>query len=656
MSKITIVRCKGGASVRLPDGVRKKIGDRMPCPAACSKRGRCFICTKKDGACSFSAASVLQFEESEAGRYLRYSADEERAAFGFAPSAELPPAVGAAAGPCAGAADAEQSNVSVRSEQAGAEQGNTSARTGLAGAGHGTLAGTDMPGTGAAASDAVSAAASDAAAGRRRTAEESCAKFNSRRVGVRGTTAENAVAQPSASHTGFGGADVPAGLNSFSVGGKVFSDDPTVRQKNRSARPLRFALWEVFNYWDTPSVFASPAKLRGEFLWLLSQIERKPDEKRVAAILESKDYSVSQKFFHLFYDAIYRYSPPKGFYWCDGRISTGPLSAMFSDREDFCRRYCASGQDGVLFRAGYRRCAKEVLHYLQYPSEERLFEDVSLLAAKHLKRIILLKKDKEDRYEPIDLGTCTEFVKAMSSRPDYARMQNMIAYLQRFRVLKGDVLVRAEPLEMSVCPQDLTEPDCVFQAAGLSASARYSTEFNAYMTLLHEYTSAFSPAEVTVGELKFTKAGFSGELRALVFEFCKLYFGQAEDRAVQRARGRALLARSIFKRKVLVGFLCEDEKELEKLLSLAAEPSCEQYFSLFRDPRLYIDGRDMSVQDYIAQLLQADACRAGGALQSDERVRAFYAFKLGDASVAAAEQNIRSAAAQYERQYSEFLQ
>ena len=651
MSKFWMVRCKNKTSVRLPDGVIKNKGDCLPCPVACSRR-RCTAAVREGSSLTFIVDLSRNLDESMANdsSLIRYSEEEVRAAFG-----------------------------AVLAQNAGQAQGreqapNADASASAAQAAQPRPASPSAPGLVLAVGTAETDPAPRQGAGHRLSMEETLAKFNEDAAGA-DTVSAGVSPNPVQSQTS-GEGDTPFRIN---VNGAVFSDDPELRQRNRSVRPLRYALWEIFSYWVTPAVFSPSAarpELRGDFLRLLEILRRRPDASRVQEILHA-EYSVSQKFFYLFYDVIYRYDPPKGFYWCDRSISPGPLSALFIGRDDFIRKYCEQGQNGAIFRAQYRRCKREVLHFLKYDRmkrqpetsaaaegdmpddtaamEESLFEDAALTAAKQSKRAVLLERDAADNYEPVDLGSLVEFAKSMYSRPDFARMQNMLAYLKKFRIYKGRAEKRAAPLRMSERPEGLVEPECVYEAAGLSASARYAAEFDAYMTLLREYTEAFSPSEIVVGELKFTKSGFSGEVRALVFAFCKLYFGQADDLAVRRARGRALLAGSVIKRKALAGFECENGKEIESLFALAAEPSCEQYFSAFREPLFNIGGQDITLREYIGQLLDTDAFRAGGALQSDERVRAFYAVRLGGGAAESAERRIRSQAAEYERQFGEFL-
>lgn len=648
MSKFCMVRCKNKTSVRLPDGVIKNKGDSLPCPVACSKRSRCTAAVREGSARSFAVDFSDMFDKSaaNASSFIRYSEEEVRAAFGAILAQN--------AGQAQGREQAPNADASASAAQAAQPRPASLSAPGL------------VPAAGTAETEPVPR--QDAV--HRLSMEETLAKFNG---GAADADAVSAGVSPNPVQSQTSGeGDTPFRIN---VNGAVFSDDPELRQRNRSVRPLRYALWEIFNYWVTPAVF-SPSELRDDFRRLLEILRRRPDESRVKEILHA-EYSVSQKFFYLFYDVIYRYDPPKGFYWCDRSISPGPLSALFIDRDDFTRKYCEQGQNGSIFRTQYRRCKREVLHFLKYDSmkwkpdasaaaegelpddtaamEESLFEDAALTAAKQSKRAVLLERDAADNYEPVDLGSLAEFAKSMYSRPDFARMQNMLAYLKKFRVYKGRAEKRAAPLRISKRPEGFVEPECVYEAAGLSASARYADEFDGYMTLLREYTEAFSPSEIVVGELKFTKSGFSGEVRALVFSFCKLYFGQADDYAVRRAQGRALLAGSIIKRKVLAGFECENGQEIERLLALAAEPSCEQYFSAFREPLFNIGGQDITLREYIEQLLDTDAFRACGALQSDERVRAFYAARLGGVAAESAERHIRSQTAEYERQFDEFL-
>ena len=250
-----LVHCPKGASVRLPDGAACKKGDVLPCPKSCTLKRS--LCAGRD---TFSVTAVNIREDG--GRILCKEYDEEERARWF-PAAAAPAASVAPAAPAAFAAH--------------------------------------VPPVSHAEPAAPAAFAAPAAGGA--SAEETAKKYQRLFGGGGGAPAPEASLYVTPERT----------YTQFSMGGKIFREDAHGR-----SLPLNAALREVFVYWATPCVFTPSGALRDDFKWLLSKTcARRIRQSEADAVLGNGEYTLSQKFFHLFYDVIYRYDPPAGFYWSD---------------------------------------------------------------------------------------------------------------------------------------------------------------------------------------------------------------------------------------------------------------------------------------------------------------------------------------------------
>lgn len=438
----------------------------------------------------------------------------------------------------------------------------------------------------------------------------------------------------------------------FSMGGKIFREDAHGR-----SLPLNAALREVFVYWATPCVFTPSGALRDDFKWLLSKTcARRIRQSEADAVLGNGEYTLSQKFFHLFYDVIYRYDPPAGFYWSDARLEIEPLSARFTDRRDFSARYCENSEQGRRFREFFRLHKAEILQYLGSGSEEGLFEDMTLQLAKQNSLVLL----GEDGAEPVFFGTLAQFRRDMLVPSPLAKMQAMIAFLKKYYLGRGTaVTLRTSktPLMQFTDDADAEEREedaSMYRAARLCSSSRYATEYRCFITLLREYAAVNAPEQIDVGELHFTRANYSAELMRTVSDFCTAHFGEADAETEERLKGRAWLAKSLFERGVLP-FPCENAKRIQACFALLSPKNftIEGYYRTFSSasPEFFFGGRIVTLHEYIGRVIEEkDAFTAASELVHDARVTAWFTVK----NAAPAEETERLMEA-YRKQYEEFL-
>lgn len=423
---------------------------------------------------------------------------------------------------------------------------------------------------------------------------------------------------------------------------KVYSES-----KKIGALPLKSALNELFKYWETALVFKNDRELRREFVWLLVKTSpTKIEKSQVGEILKNENYNRSQKFFYLFYDVVFKYDAPARFYWCDDRLSLSPLTPHFTDKHDFMKRYCDSKPAGKIFREFYAERKREILHYLHCIDEEKLFEDLTVTLARDDKEIILL--DTLNGYTPVRLGTTNEFIKNMQVPTDSSKMKNMCAFLEKFRVSRTGVFKRS-PLDIFE-RKEYKEENSVYEAAGLSCSASFYTDYNNYCALLKEYIKVFTPTEVKVGKLRFTVADFYSQVEDAAHAFLKAQFGDATE-AVTEYKGNAFLIKSFCDREVLKPFAdgCENNK-LEQLLTLIGKPDINEYFRLIPHPTFLFDGDEITVGEYIGGILYDELPAVCARFKDDIRVNAFF----GSRAVSLETDKLDKILDEYQKQYREF--
>ena len=438
--------------------------------------------------------------------------------------------------------------------------------------------------------------------------------------------------------------------DSFEIGIDIFSNDISLR-RSLNARPLIRALNEIFFFWEIDLVFKSRTELNDKFIWLMTSVlDFDIPRADVQAIIENPNYDMSQKFFYLFYDVVFKRDPPRGFYWSNTKSVSQPLFAFFTDRRDFIVRYCKDGEQGERFRRFFKERKKEILHYLGVMDETAFFDEITFELAEENGEIVWI--DRYNDYRPIRLGTLDDFIDSMQVPTSLSKMRAMIAFLQKYRVSSMGIVLRNSQHEFQRSERgSLQEDQSMYSLLQLGSSSS-ATEYDYYVTLLREYVRAFSPNQVTVGSLIFTKTNYSGELTNIVFEFCATHFGRIDDEYAQKAKARAWLAKSLYERGILCNFFCENDRYIRQLMDLIVNPTLEKYFSLFNSP-LFRESATMAynISEYIADVMDEDVFTVNGIFESDAVISEYFKVKIQDSS----KLNMNNIYKEYQKQYDAFI-
>ena len=424
----------------------------------------------------------------------------------------------------------------------------------------------------------------------------------------------------------------------INVGGRRYSNDPEVKKNNWGILGLNECIKDIFTTWNTNEVFttAQGKELQDRFIWLLCTVSKKNIEcKKVEDILSNQDYSLSQKFFYLFYDIVYEYNQPTGFYWFEcnerTRMSLNSIVAKFRNKEDFVAKYCSNDtQKALAFQTFYKTHKKEILHFLGCESEIGLFEDMTLMMAKHNNKIVLV--DSSNNYTPICLGSIKEFVQKMQQPSSLSVMNNMVAFLEKYYISRNYIVSRRSAIDSfeKSCRGNLVEDDSIYEAMHLYSSAMYASEYDAFVSLLKEYIKVFKPLSIMLGDVCFTKMNYSAELRENAFSYCKALYGYVDDQTLKERKGKAWLSKSLYERKILDGFNCENSESIQQVLNMVSSSvDYEKFYKVFQEPCFTISGQDVTMEQYIGKIIDSnDEITAANQLKNDKKVASYFNYKI----------------------------
>lgn len=382
----------------------------------------------------------------------------------------------------------------------------------------------------------------------------------------------------------------------------------------RSAGNSQAALRHIFNHWYVSRVFCEDERtLREDFLGLLKLRGFGSAEEQIRAIVEDATLDVNHKFFRLFNQVIYK-NRINGFYWHEGDSPLRRIVPRLLNVSDFYDRL-ASAADPTAFLSGFDSCMDELITFLRggesgADNREWFMNTVPRLVAEKQNRACCVRQRIGGGMELINLGSIREFVSTMPSPAPLARLEERIAFLERFEVTESyRVRLRTEPLQIS--QRQGMEDDSVYDAVGLTRfeTSQCATAYNKYVTLLKEYIRVFRPETLTVGAYRFTARSFYTEVMDVI-AIAGAHLSEADAADSADSIG-FYLVKSLFARGVFDYYemLCETEK-LETLKRSFLEHdriNLEMYFALDHIVHtVYINGEQMTVSDYIADRIGED--------------------------------------------------
>lgn len=447
-------------------------------------------------------------------------------------------------------------------------------------------------------------------------------------------------------------------LKKLVIGGRVFSDDACIKrrreERNLHTSSLSEAVDFIFHYWYTEIVFNSEGGLTDEFKWLLSKVL--PSGGAASAIKtivsgdgyhgvkysENSSVRRSQKFFHIFYDVVYKRLTADGFYWYDGEASEKRLVRLFADKDGFISRFC----NEEAFRNFYSERKNEILHFLFHrldkadahvdlvEDERRLFSEITETVAAKQSEIIFLD-DSGLNTVPQNLGSIREFIFDMRRPTDRERMSLMCRFLKKYKITSSEsVIIRDElfdKFEMDDEGEYADEDDRIYGALELKNSANYAGEYYFFTALIREYIKVFNPESIKIGSLSFSKKNLYDEIVDIVRAYCMSRDERSDRDLSEKYLSRALLLKSLYNHGVLELFgKSGDLKEpvLKKLMALISDViDIEGYFALIPEPLILIDNEEIPVREYISRSINGELFAVCAKFESDIWIKGYLSPK-----------------------------
>lgn len=436
------------------------------------------------------------------------------------------------------------------------------------------------------------------------TREETASKYNRRRTSF-SDDAVSPIEVPSDTHT-------VLDTDEVTIDGIRYSDN--IQKLIDGCKKPNSAYQDIFYQWNTSAVFTinDTSKLTPKFDWIISKTEINKKRDDIRKILSNDEYNVNQKFYHLFYDVIYKYQADNiGFCWSEvPQIYKNSITPKFISQYDFAKQYC----EDVEFRRFYREHKQEIISYLNFnkcatlaENEKKLIENIPLIMFKYEGRIVLINQDFDSTIS--DLGSIDSFFSKMKQpqRLTLEESNQMIAFLDKFCLTRDSIKARDvhenefRDFAKEASKNALQEDNAVLVAAGVS---NYS-EYNNLLTLIHEYINIMNPSEIRVGDLQFSARNYSNELIDIIFNFCRIHFGNSNN--VERARGNALLAKSLYERNV-IGFTVGNAGYIKMVMKIVSTNNVDldSYYEAFDNPEFVINGNVYQVRDLIRSIVRSN--------------------------------------------------
>ena len=387
----------------------------------------------------------------------------------------------------------------------------------------------------------------------------------------------------------------------FADGVKLFYADRN-RAKNAAGDPAA-ALRYIFMHWYTSKVFsADGSRYTQDFLYLLKLCNFRNREKELTDLIDDLSMDVNHKFFHLFYDIVYKNQLSR-FYYSERESPFHELIPKFVSQQDFINKLLTADQT---FFTEIEEYFAELLAWLQSFKNESVdkqwfLDQAPLLIAEYGKQIAYID-DAEGRLRLVKLGTIRNFIFEFTTPESYGIMERKCKFLSRFCVLPtGRVIARKNDFGVDGKMPD----DSVYSFLEIKGASSYcASYYNFYTSILKEYIEVFHPQTLKIGTLSLSLRDFYSKMVNVVEEGYACILNDADFGS---RRAQYFLVKNLLERGVLAYYeeRCETSKlrELKKLFVDKQDPVA--YFA-FPDVnhKLYHNGRCLTISEYLRWIVQ----------------------------------------------------
>ena len=397
------------------------------------------------------------------------------------------------------------------------------------------------------------------------------------------------------------------------------------------------AICHIFYHWYTSKVFRPNGKeYTGEFLYLLILCNYRKNEKELTDLINDVSLDINRKFFHLFYEIIFKENRPNGFYWSKVENPYFRLSPKFTDQRNYIDRLLQYPNNVLSDMSEY---SQELLAWMQSfrPDADvtlnRYLEQIPFLIAEYRNQAAYVQNG--DGLSLVRFGTLREFIRNFPKLESYETMRKKYQFLTHVKILPSANAVKRgpeDPLEVAGFHED----DSVYRLIGIRGASSYcASYYNFYTAILREYVNTFHPDTVTIGGVVFSRLDFYANIQGIVEEAyaCMLH---GED--VRNCRAKFFLVKSLFERGVFLYYeeMCENERlqELKDLLREQIDP--KNYFSSSAvTHKIYKGERLLRIPQYIGEYLEEKTARTlpknASVFSGDEAIQAYLQVKIEDA-------------------------
>ena len=286
--------------------------------------------------------------------------------------------------------------------------------------------------------------------------------------------------------------------------------------KKQGFLSIDVALLEIFKHWNTDVVFSGENNFTKSFIDVL-KLKFKEKHKDVIDDVLGRSGNVNSKFYHLFYDHIYKGSSISGkFYFANG-YQPIDIRPIFIDENDLYRHI----YDRYDFMNNFCGCDNELLNYLNISSMTELLKRAVKYINYQEQKIGLFKMeiDSRGRNYPkyISLDSSSNFMSNLYKIESIEKLENKIEFFKNYEMLSnGEVIDRNT---MFVVPDIVgIVDDGVYDLLDISKvnSSQAKDVLKLYLTLVREYIKICEPEEIKFGSVLLSVSNFYNQLEQII--------------------------------------------------------------------------------------------------------------------------------------------
>lgn len=338
---------------------------------------------------------------------------------------------------------------------------------------------------------------------------------------------------------------------------------------------------KILSTFDMESVFNGD-NFSDNFIWVLNNTLRGIKRARAIQVLTKNELERDEKFFALFYYALF-FDKPLPLYWATG--FTSALQPIYVNTMDFYRKIAAEKDFGF-----YNNHALLTLLWLKkielddWTNDEKTQKSICKIqeeVAVDSTSTAIVFWSSTGRF--VSLGRKDLFVKNLtSSDKTLEGLEYTVEFLSRFDIVQqGKLLYRVLQRNIPrIVDIEITSDECNDDIMSMLFTQNRSLEkLEKYLYILKCYCELFRPLLVKIGPLTFDEALYTEQIEELVMAMLAYMFGDAAtDTQKRMAHNRAVLAKLLYTHSILFdksARTARSETYMNRILSLVSNDGYE---------------------------------------------------------------------------------